>query len=222
MRCVVLCRTDMNNDRFCTIVRNKGGENLRLLTRAGNPTYTSFFGASQALRGQWVPGRVVEVWFDRLNTGVRPTHPEDSIKSSKTIQVTNTELSMDRLHALVVGQAFDDVEDCFPDMLFANSKGYVLAGTAVRHSVGYLSVQRVTIQKDTYEDKIKWRAWIVDDAGTNFQVPIKDVQLLEQIEAGQVVHGQTFHPRLIFVGLSNPFKVSEEQRAYLQLLHTLL
>jgi hypothetical protein len=222
MRCVVLCRTDMNQDRFCTIVRTSDGQNLRLLTTTGQPTYAGFFGRNPALREQWIPGRVIQVWFQCVCARTRPTHPEDSIKSDRVINVTRRCLDADQLYDLVEADTFTDIRACFPNITFANSKGYVLGGMRLNHSVGYLEVQRLTIRRDEYQGKVSWRAWVVDGVGSSFQVPIKDVQLLQQIQADQVTDGQVFYPRLVFLGLSTPFTVDEEQRAYLQLLHMLL
>ncbi len=223
MRVVVLCRTDMNNDRFCTIVLGEDGELYRLLTQGNHqPRYGAFLTNGRE-NERWVPGRVASIRFRNRNTGVRNTHPEDSIIWPRRTELARAIVRPANLKRRIETIARDRLYDLFPGITVDWQKAFYIGDPELERSVGYLRVHRVTIVHEGapgYE-KIKAYAHLRD--GRWIYLPIKDPEILERIENGELAVGEEIPGSIIFVGLANAldYRGTGEMRCYLQLLHVL-
>ncbi len=218
MKCIVLSRIDMTNNRFCTCVLGEDDKQYRVLMPSGrHPRYGDLVAGRE--RKLWIPGRVVYMKFKRVRIGKRPTHPEDSIIRPGSVRVTRQCLSNEELVERVASHTFASVGKLFPEITFAFYKGFYLSDQQTERSVGYVHPQRLLLFQERSGPQIKDKIRFTDGFGPAIKLPIKDPVILDKIALGQINYGREFKPCLVRLGLSHPIEVQGEKRAYLQLTH---
>ncbi len=198
---IVLSRTEMSADRFCTSVAiHRGGtwEQVRLLDEGGfHPNRDGFAYARQVILAKWVPGRNIRLPEPEVRDP-RPTHPEDRVVDLERI-VLGEMADPATLLALVRAMTSPSARALFPNIVWQdNGKTYVRGNAPQERSIGYVNIERLAIRSDEYAD-VRMRA------GESLVCKIKSEIFLAKIRDGRVAVNEEFPARTARLGLANPY-----------------
>ncbi|MFC1787991.1 hypothetical protein ACFLZY_02120 [Patescibacteria group bacterium] len=176
--------------------------------------------SEEEIVNEWVPGRMIR--FDYLGPVQdfcrRLTHPEDVLINLRSATLLETRLTDQSLIDLVEPFTFPGLCLLFPQLLTENGKGFVHDGQTLQRSVGYVVCPEVRIG---YYQK----ADITDGQGFKVSCPIKDREMLSEIETGELEPGDYYKNCLCRFSLAGGFAGSDGQfdppRCYLQLSHVI-
>lgn len=198
---VVLSRTRMWGDKFCSTVAVRNGQRwrqVRPLLEGGDHLTTHSFRRydAQTVDQDWRPGRIVT--FDRFTPSyLRPTHPEDHIIDPDLVQM-GEEVSDQDLRAIMAQFTCRQLRLLYPGYnTQGNNKVYMLGNLPLNQSVGYVRCQQVIFHDDGYADIV------VDQRLVRCRV--KGDGLLTQIDNGQVPIGTPVRQPLVRFALATPW-----------------
>ena len=200
VRGVVLSRTEMSGDTFCTSVAiDRGGrwEQVRLLT-AGNshPRCDGFPYPREEILKKWVPGRVIMLPEPEARDP-RPTHPEDRLVDLGQI-VLGEKMEHAYVLAIVCALTFRSARALFPNIVWqGNGKAYVPGDRPQDRSVGYVSCERITVLANEF-------AQLRTRAGESLLCKIKSELFLSNIRRGRVPVNANYPAETARLGLANP------------------
>lgn len=197
---IVLSRTEMSADRFCTSVAiHRGGtwEQVRLLDEGSfHPNRDGFAYARQVILAKWVPGRTIRLPEPEVRDP-RPTHPEDRVVDLRRI-VLGEMAEPATIMAIVRAMTFRSAHALFPRIVRQdNGKVYVPGDRPQDRSIGYVDCRRVTVFPDEFAE-IRTRA---DEL---LLCKIKSEIFLSKIRSGRVGEHVDYPAGTVRLGLANP------------------
>lgn len=186
MRGIILSHTRMFGEGFCTSLGIFDGDQAmqirpRLAPNA-NMRITSFGLSEAEMLEDWRPGRPLE--FERFEPvqqlWVRQTHPEDVVFPPQRIELLPP-LDRDEFEGRIAQFTHRSLAELFPGLQNdGNGKAYVSWGKHSR-SLGYVRCPLVAM-RTAYDGKI--RVHLMDNDGAAYDLPLKDVHLLNAIRSG--------------------------------------
>ncbi len=187
----------MGGKGFCTnILIFPPGEKPRQIRPRLPPNGNLFidsFGFTEAFMNiRWLPGYHVQV--DKFTVvdeeHRRLTHPEDvavvKVQYWHPIHLQTKSSPVDFLK-LIAPFMFANLTALFPPLIRKNNgKVYVEDDRVLLQSVGYIRTKSIKFYEDDYQGKTSDRCEITDMSGIVYNLPLKDTEILQQINSGHI------------------------------------